>query len=122
MEANGHTIDRSHDRPDFMVTKDGISASVEAVTANQKPSKEHQPYVALPSFRDEVELENYVRNDLAIRMGSPLFTKLQIQNQTSSSPACASEQLTAASLMQRVRQPLYATRNTHDAARLHELS
>jgi hypothetical protein len=77
LDANGHNIDRSHDRPDFMIAKDGISVSVEAVTANPKPSKEHQPYDALPSFRNEVELGNYIRNDLAIRMGSPLFTKLQ---------------------------------------------
>lgn len=77
LEENGHAVDRTYERPDFLITKDGISASVEAVTANPKPSKEHQPYHALPSARDQAELENYVRNDLAIRMGSPLFTKLR---------------------------------------------
>ena len=76
-EENEHTIDRSHDRPDFMITKGGFSAVVEAVTANPKPSKEHQPYRALPTSRSVVELENYLRNDLAIRMGSPLFSKLK---------------------------------------------
>jgi len=77
LEANGHKIDRSHDRPDFTITKDGIRVSLEAVTANPKPSKEHQPYAALPPVRTKTELEDHVRNELAIRMGSPLFTKLK---------------------------------------------
>ncbi|ELX10204.1 hypothetical protein Jab_2c22910 [Janthinobacterium sp. HH01] len=77
LEENGHSIDRSHDRPDFIVTKDGISASIEAVTANPKPTREHQPYKAVPVDRSEEELRAYLQNDLAIRMGSPLFSKLK---------------------------------------------
>lgn len=76
-EESGHSIDRSHDRPDFMITKDGLSVSVEAVTANPKPSKEHQPYDAFPVSRSDDELKKYLQNDLAIRIGSPLFTKLK---------------------------------------------
>lgn len=40
----GHVIDRSHDRPDFMITRDGLTVAVEAVTANPQPSKAYQPY------------------------------------------------------------------------------
>jgi hypothetical protein len=77
LEDNGHSIDRSNDRPDFLITKEGLSVAIEAVTANPKPTKDHQPYFALPASRSEDELANYLRNDLAIRMGSPLFTKLK---------------------------------------------
>jgi hypothetical protein len=76
-EESGHSIDRSHDRPDFIISKGGVSAAVEAVTTNPKPSKEYQPYDALPLARSKEELKSYVQNDLAIRMGSPLFSKLQ---------------------------------------------
>lgn len=44
----GHEIDLSHDRPDFLISRDGITAAVEAVTANPKPGPEYQPYEPTP--------------------------------------------------------------------------
>ena len=35
----GHTIDRSRARPDFLVSRDDLTAAVEAVTANAPPEK-----------------------------------------------------------------------------------
>ncbi|MBB5467794.1 hypothetical protein OKW30_003840 [Paraburkholderia sp. Clong3] len=45
LEHVGHKVDSSYDRPDFLVTKDGLTAAVEAVTANPPPSEVIQPFV-----------------------------------------------------------------------------
>ena len=36
----GHTIDRTHARPDFLISRDGLTVAVEAVTANPPPRKD----------------------------------------------------------------------------------
>lgn len=77
LEEQGHAIDRTHDRPDFMIERAGVSAAVEAVTANPPPKGEFQPYDAMPEEMTKEELERYRRHDLAVRLGSPLFSKLQ---------------------------------------------
>ena len=76
-KESGHAIDRSYQRPDFLLTKNGVTAAVEAVTASP-PSKGRviTPYEASPDFGAERELREYLRNDLPIRLGSPLFSKL----------------------------------------------
>jgi hypothetical protein len=74
----GHQIDRSHDRPDFLLTKDGLTAAVEAVTANPPPTGKYQPYQPLPKApRSREEAIAYLKNEVAIRFGSPLFSKLK---------------------------------------------
>lgn len=75
----GHAIDRSHDRPDFLITRDGFTAAVEAVTANPPPNKEYQPYE--PEMREpprsREEAIRYLKHEVAIKFGSPLYSKLQ---------------------------------------------
>lgn len=77
LEEQGHAIDRSHDRPDFIIERDGTRVAVEAVTANPSPTPEIQPYDAIPPEMSQEELHNYRRHELAIRLGSPLYTKLK---------------------------------------------
>lgn len=75
----GHAIDRSHDRPDFMITRDGLTVAVEAVTANPQPSKACQPYEPAQQNppRGREEAFQYLKHEVAIKLGSPLYSKLQ---------------------------------------------
>lgn len=74
---SGHAIDRSHQRPDFLLTRDGLTAAVEALTASQPSNDGIRPYFALPERQTAAELTEYLRHNLPIRVGSPLFTKLR---------------------------------------------
>jgi hypothetical protein len=74
-EDEGHSIDRSVERPDFMLSKSDLTVAVEAVTAN-RPGGKAVPYSPLGPDRSEEELLHHLRNDLAIKIGSPLFSKL----------------------------------------------
>lgn len=75
----GHAIDRSHDRPDFLIARDGLTVAVEAVTANPPPRPDYQPYEQFPAEapRNAREAELFLKHEVAIRLGSPLYTKLQ---------------------------------------------
>jgi hypothetical protein len=72
----GFAIDRSHPRPDFLISRDDVTVAVEAVTASQPSNAGVQPYLALPVDQSEAERAEYVKNSIPIRLGSPLFTKL----------------------------------------------
>lgn len=73
----GFFIDRTQPRPDFILLKDCCQVAVEAVTANPPPTGAIQPYVAQPKERSPDEMQDYVQNEVPIRLGSPLFSKLQ---------------------------------------------
>jgi hypothetical protein len=73
----GHELDRSFDRPDFLITKDGVTAAVEAVTANPQGNGAIQPYDAVPDFRKLQEAAEELEQTIPIRLGSPLFSKLK---------------------------------------------
>ncbi|QOT76329.1 hypothetical protein [Cupriavidus basilensis] len=78
-KAIGHEIDRSVDRPDFLISKNGVTAAVEAVTANPPPGKGIQPYSALVKDLSPDEVVQHFENTVPIRLGSPLFSKLKKQ-------------------------------------------
>ena len=68
-------MDRRYDRPDFILSKYGKKIAVEAVTVGRKnnPPK----YINLdPDKFFKKLLENKDENEMAIRFGSPLFTKI----------------------------------------------
>jgi hypothetical protein len=75
----GHTIDRSYDRPDFLISKDGLTVAVEAVTANPPPRPDYQPYEVMPKSSPKTmdEMVAFLKNETAIRFGSPLYSKLK---------------------------------------------
>lgn len=78
-KEQGHTIDRSHARPDFLLGKHGQTVAVEAVTASVPAVGGIQPYFSLPKAQTTEELLTYIRDSLPIRLGSPLFSKLRQQ-------------------------------------------
>ena len=72
----GHEVLRSYDRPDFLLRREGVDVFVEAVTANPPGQAAGQPYLPFPEPRVGAEAESYHRNEVPIRLGSPLFSKL----------------------------------------------
>lgn len=76
-KESGHTVDRAHRRPDFILTRDGITVAVEAVTAGQPSNGGLQQYLALPKDQSPEEREAYIKHSIPIRLGSPLYTKLK---------------------------------------------
>lgn len=77
LEDAGHIVDRSFDRPDFFITKDGLTAAVEAVTANPPPTGVIQPYSLIPKVGSVPEAIEHLEQTIPIRLGSPLYSKLQ---------------------------------------------
>ena len=75
----GHAIDRTHDRPDFLISRDGVTAAIEAVTANPPPAKNYQPYVPVQRKppKGPEEVMRYLKHEVAIKLGSPLYSKLK---------------------------------------------
>ena len=53
LRESGHAVDRSHARPDFLISKDGVTAAVEATTASMPAVGGIQPYLALPQGQSE---------------------------------------------------------------------
>jgi len=68
---SGHTIDRSHQRPDFMISRDGITVAVEAVTASQPSNAGVQQYLALPNGQNPYEREEYVKHSIPTYISLP---------------------------------------------------
>lgn len=77
-EDTGHIIDRSYDRPDFLLTKGDQTVAVEAVTSN-RPGGKAVPYSPMGPDRTKHDYLHHLQNELAVRVGSPLFSKLQMQ-------------------------------------------
>jgi hypothetical protein len=74
VSAAGLDVDRKFEQPDFMVTRDGITVCVEAVTANPTAGpKPYHPIAEMGSIDDHAE---YLLHEVPIRFGSPLFSKL----------------------------------------------
>lgn len=69
----GYTIDTSQQRPDFMVEREGVRVAVEATTSGRP-----DPFVVeelLEPTSDEIARKQ--RDEIPVRLGSPLFRKLQ---------------------------------------------
>src|SRR3954452_5602710 len=67
-EEQGWSIDRSQPAPDFLLSDARLEWGVEATTASG-----HRP---APELTTESELLDFLANELPIRLGSPLFSKL----------------------------------------------
>jgi hypothetical protein len=73
----GFVVDRSHPKPDFLVSKDGTNVAVEATTINPATSGVLAKLGKSIADLGPEEILEYQRNELPIRFGSPLFSKLQ---------------------------------------------
>ena len=76
LSRSGFKVDRTHPSPDFTVTRNGVTVSIEATTVNpsQGPTSTSD---SLPGSLDPKELEHFLNQDIPIKFGSPLFSKLQ---------------------------------------------
>ena len=73
---SGFKIARTYQSPDFLVTRDGLTVAVEATTVNPSEAK-HSDRNVLPSELSLVEYSHYVDNELPIKFGSPLYSKVK---------------------------------------------
>lgn len=71
LESAGYQVTSVGDAPDFMVRGHGVEFAIEATTANPAHGG---PPPELPE--DPVELQAYIDGELAVRLGSALFSKL----------------------------------------------
>lgn len=73
---SGYHIDRSHPNPDFLVMRDGITVAVEATTVNPSTSGVLENLGKKIGDLSQDEILQYQQNELPIRFGSPLYSKL----------------------------------------------
>ncbi|NQX46950.1 glycosaminoglycan attachment protein [Paenibacillus tritici] len=73
----GYKLNRDYDRPDFIVERDGYKVAIEATTVNSTVDRK-QIMDGKKAHRDLTleELYEKLRNELPIKFGSPLFSKL----------------------------------------------
>ncbi|MCY9696438.1 hypothetical protein [Paenibacillus alginolyticus] len=67
-------LSRNFDRPDFIVEKKGVRVAIEATTVN--PTKKNE-VAQEPAEETEDEIREKLRNEVPIKFGSPLFSKLK---------------------------------------------
>ena len=73
---SGFKVDRTHPSPDFIVARKGVTVSIEATTVN--PSQGEQlARDLLPSRLDSRQFAHFQDQELPIRFGSSLFSKLK---------------------------------------------
>ena len=69
-------VDRTYDRPDFVIKKKEIEFAVEAVIVSRKNDKP-PTYLNLEPTITPGEIKNDLENEAQLRFGSALFSKLQ---------------------------------------------
>ena len=77
LSRSGFAIDRTHPNPDFLASKDGVKVALEVTTVNPPTSGVLAALGKKISNLSAAELRDYIRHELPIRFGSPLFSKLE---------------------------------------------
>ena len=77
LSRSGFSTDRSHPNPDFIVTRNGTKACIEATTVNPSTSGIIAKYGRKIEGLTPTELLEYTREELPLRFGSALYSKLQ---------------------------------------------
>jgi len=72
---SGFSVSRDFDQPDFIIERNGINAAVEATTVNRTQPMPLETTRENHELSDE-ELQKRLSDELPIRFGSPLFSKL----------------------------------------------
>lgn len=76
---SGFEIDRSYPQPDFLVSRNSLTVAVEATTANPSqplPDASLEDESRGSSGIDKEALMEKLNNELPVRLGSPLYSKL----------------------------------------------
>jgi hypothetical protein len=74
---SGFIVDRSHPNPDFLVTRSGVTVAIEATTVNASQGGVLATSGTKIKELSEEERGEYSLNELPIRFGSALFSKLK---------------------------------------------
>lgn len=70
-------LEREHSAPDFLVTKYGESVAIEAVIVGRKSSNPAKLFRPKEDLFKYIDVAKQHENEMPIRFGSPLFSKLQ---------------------------------------------
>jgi hypothetical protein len=70
-------VDRSHPRPDFLVSAGESQAAIESVTAGRRPDRPPLYLKQFPMIRTPAEIREAHMDEIPLKFGSPLYTKLQ---------------------------------------------
>ncbi len=76
LSRSGFQVKRDYDRPDFIVTRNGVSSAIEVTTVNPNQKIEYGTAPSPQRELSEEELQEKLQNELPVRFGSPLFSKL----------------------------------------------
>lgn len=74
---SGFEIHRDHAYPDFIVTRNGLTVAVEATTVNPPRNGVVKELGRSLQEISEEDAEDFFRNEMPIRFGSPLYSKLR---------------------------------------------
>ena len=78
LETQGLTVERSHSRPDFLVSRDSVPvAAIEAVTANSPAGQRTDISIMELANQPFEEIINKCNEEFSIRIGSALSSKLK---------------------------------------------
>lgn len=69
-------FDRQYNAPDFIVKKYGKKISIEAVIVGRKPDNPVTAFQAEPKYLHPSDIKEKNENEMPIRFGSPLYSKL----------------------------------------------
>ena len=75
---SGFEVDKTYQSPDFILTRNGLTVLVEATTVNASQAEHSERNVLLSELNAE-EYEHYLENDLPMKFGSPLYSKLNLK-------------------------------------------
>ena len=75
LSRSGYGVSREHEQPDFIVTKGGVAIAIEATTVNPTQTEDTIDTRKVADLTTE-ELQEKLNNELPIRFGGPLFSKL----------------------------------------------
>jgi len=77
LSAGNYAFNNDHTQPDFIVSsREGVTAAIEATTVNPSSGAPTWPYRMPVREVAQDELRQKLDNELPIRLGSPLFSKL----------------------------------------------
>ena len=77
LKESGFELDRSFHAPDFVGNNFGKDIALEAVIVGRKPSEKISSLLVAPRLPTSAEVEDKLKNEMPIRFGSPLFSKLK---------------------------------------------
>jgi hypothetical protein len=77
---SGFSLDRTHNRPDFLVERGGLTVAVEATTSNPSQSGILATGgVRIEDLHSAAEIVSYIDGELAVRISGPLTAKLRAE-------------------------------------------